>query len=415
MIPFGSSMRARRLSRIKAVRVNAPCFGRQVRDVRIVGVEEVCTPQIERIRFVSNATPAYDGAAIVTQCREAARARLVAQMQPLMASLSERLQKEAQSSRDREERDQYADAASRLRDKHAAFAEAFEKELVARVDASTQALQSGRLRGGDEEDLSMLKTNLLENQVAVNKLAVLLKQAAGADLSEFSARIASAFGRRVLDDGDNPVGPMAIAYAVYSGIEALDLKSQAARALRPDLEKRLVTPVCELYRVMNGALERAGISPAAPRGEGASHEAAVSGAGAAADGQHGAEASAKAQAAAAQTVAAMLGVAAVPAPVAMFLQETWTQVLARAHAQGTDSAAWRDAVDVMNELIASVKPGIDTAERARLKGVLPGLLKSLQAGMDAVALDAGKRKAVLDMLMDHHREILLGGARPAHT
>ena len=49
----------------------------------------------------------------------------------------------------------------------------------------------------------------------------------------------------------------------------------------------------------------------------------------------------------------------------------------------------------MNELIASVKPGIDVAERARLKGVLPGLLKSLQAGMDAVALDAGKWEEVV--------------------
>jgi len=151
---------------------------------------------------VSNTTPAYDGTAIVTQCREAARTRLVAQLQPLMASLSERLQKEAQASRDRDERDQYADAARRLRDRQAAFVEAFEKELVGRVAASTQALRSGRLREGDDEDLSMLKTNLLENQVAVNKLAVQLKQAAGADLAEFSGRIASAFGRRALDDGD---------------------------------------------------------------------------------------------------------------------------------------------------------------------------------------------------------------------
>jgi hypothetical protein len=105
----------------------------------------------------------------------------------------------------------------------------------------------------------------------------------------------------------------------------------------------------------------------------------------------------------------------VPPPVAKFLQETWVQVLARAHAHGTDSAPWRDAVNVMNELIASVKPGIDAAERTRLKGMLPGLLKSLQAGMEAVALDPETRKEVLDMLMVHHREILLGGARPAHT
>ena len=343
-------------------------------------------------RLVSTAT--YDGTAIVSQCREAARTRLGAQLRPLLVSLAERL---AKAGGDRDEREQYARAAQRLRGGEAAFMEAFEKELVERIDASTQALRSGRL-GGEDEDLSTLKTNLLENQVAVSKLAVHLKQAAGAELGQFSGRIASVFGRRVLDDGDNPVGPMAIAYAVYAGIGALDLESHATRALRADLEKQLAAPVCELYRVMNGALERAGISP--------------HGAPAAAKASGGAVDAAAAQAAAERTVAAMLGVASVPPPVAMFLQETWTQVLMRAYAQGPDSPPWRDAVDVMNELIASVKPGIDPAERARLKTVLPGLLKKLQAGMDAVQLDANKRKAVLDMLMVHHREILLG---PGHA
>jgi hypothetical protein len=357
---------------------------------------------------VSNVAAAYDGAAILGQCREAARTRLGAQLPPLLASLAEKLQKDSQGSR--EEREQFADAGRRLRDGHAVFAAAFQKELVDRIDASTQALQSGRLRNGEDEDLSTLKTNLLENQVAVNKLAVQLKQAAGAELAQFSGRIAAVFGRGVLDDGDNPIGPMAIAYAVYAGVDALNLNSHAARALRPDLEKRLVAPVIDLYKVMNAALERAGIAPAAPRGA-----AEKGSAGAAAGGaQPGSAPSEAARAAAARTVAAMLGVASVPAPVAMFLQETWTQVLALAHAHGTDSAPWRDAVDVMNELIASVKPGIDPAERARLKSVLPGLLKRLQAGMDAVALDAAKRKAVLDMLMVHHREILIG-PRPAQS
>lgn len=360
---------------------------------------------------MSNATPAYDGGAIVNQCREAVRTRLSAQLPPLLGSIADRLLKESQATRDREERDQYADAANRLRGRQAAFVEAFQTELVARIDASTQALQSGRGGSGDDEDLSTLKTNLLENQVAVNKLAVLLKQGAGAELSPFTGRIASVFGRWMLDDGDNPVGPMAIAFAVYAGVDALELKSRAARAIRPDLEKQLVAPVCELYRVMNGALERAGIAPVDPGGA----PAQVAADAGAADGAGGSQPSPAAQAAAAQTVSAMLGVAAVPPPVATFLTEIWTQVLARTHAQGTNSAAWRDAVDVMNELIASVKAGIDPAERARLKGVLPGLLKKLQAGMDAVALDADKRKAVLDMLMVHHREILLGGARPVHA
>jgi hypothetical protein len=259
----------------------------------------------------------------------------------------------------------------------------------------------------------MLKTNLLENQVAVSKLAVHLKQAVGAELTQFSSRIASAFGLGTLDDGDNPIGPMAIAYAVYAGIGALDIKARVARAMRPDLEKQLVAPVSDLYRLMNGAHERAGLSPAGPRG--ASHGGQRAGSAPGTSGPQDAHPSSAAKTAAAQTVAAMLGVAAVPAPVATFLTETWSQVLARVHAQGTGSAAWRDAVDVMNELIASVKPGIDPAERARLKGVLPELLRKLQAGMDSVAFDAEKRKAVLDMLMVHHREIIVGGARPAHA
>ena len=354
---------------------------------------------------MSNATATYDGGAIISQCREAARTRLGAQLPPLLTLLADRLHKESQGSRDREERDHLADAERRLRGGHAAFVEAFQKELVERIDASTSALQSGRLRQGEDEDLSTLKTNLLENQVAVSKLAVQLKQAAGAELAQFSARIASVFELAALDDGDNPIGPMAIAYGVYAGVDALNLNSRAARALRPDLEKQLVAPVIDLYKVMNGALERAGIVPAAGRAT----ATPAPGSTPPAEGKP----TAAAQAGAAQTVAAMLGVASVPAPVASFLQDTWSQVLALAHAHGTDSGQWRDAVDVMNELIASVKPGIDPAERARLKAVLPGLLKKVQAGMDAVALDANQRKAILDMLMVHHREILLGGARPA--
>ena len=354
----------------------------------------------------------YDGGTIVAQCRDAARTRLVAHLQPLLQSLAERLYKESETSRDREEREQYAHAAHRLRQGHATFVAAFEKEWVARVDAASQILQSSRLRREDADDLSTLKTNLLENQVAVSKLAVQLKQSAGADLAEFSARIATAFGRGALDDGDNPIGPMSIAHAVYAGVEALDLKSRAVRALRPDLEQRLVAPVCELYRLMNGALERAAIPPADPASA-PTREASVTDEAEAFGEAQDSQFSAKAQAAAVQTVSAMLGVASVPPPVATFLHDTWVQVLARAHAQGTDSPGWRDAVDVMNELIASVKPGADAAERARLKSVLPGLLKRLQGGMDAVAMDADQRKAVLDMLMVHHREILLG-TRPVH-
>jgi hypothetical protein len=40
--------------------------------------------------------------------------------------------------------------------------------------------------------------------------------------------------------------------------------------------------------------------------------------------------------------------------------------------------------------------------------LLPPLLKKVTLGMDAVMLDPESRKAVLDALMAHHRELLHG-------
>ncbi len=64
------------------------------------------------------------------------------------------------------------------------------------------------------------------------------------------------------------------------------------------------------------------------------------------------------------------------------------------------------------ELVWSLKPKPDPAERAKLMGALPALLKKVGAGMEA-ELDADGRKLVFDALMAHHREILQPTAKPA--
>jgi hypothetical protein len=351
---------------------------------------------------------------VLAQCRTAALQRLCAQIEPILAALADECHKRLQASRDREERDDYAGAVGRLRDQHAEFLEGFQKEYAEQFEAAAQGLAGAGTvrRDASGDDLAMLKTNLLENQVAVGKLAAQLKQAAAAELAQLSARMATLFRRAAVDDGDNPLGPLAIANAVYAGIAELDLPGRVMRAMRPEAEQRLVAPVRELYQALNGALDRLGIAPAAPQ---AAQPPALPAAPApaAANENTGAIAPSPAsKAAASAAVSSALHGAGAPPAIALFLQETWTAVLARAHAaQGVDGAAWSESLATMNELLATLRPASDPAERARLVGLLPAMLKRLTAGMDAVALDAGKRKAVLDALMPLHRELMRGPAK----
>jgi hypothetical protein len=93
----------------------------------------------------------------------------------------------------------------------------------------------------------------------------------------------------------------------------------------------------------------------------------------------------------------------------LFFSQTWVRVVARAHAAG--GAAWQQVAGTTQELVWSLKPKPDPAERAKLMGALPALLKKVGAGMEA-ELDADGRELGLDALMAHHREILQPAAKP---
>jgi hypothetical protein len=345
---------------------------------------------------------------VLVQCRSAALARLCKQLEPIITALADECHKRVLGGRDREERDDYAHAVGRLRERHAEFLEGFKKRYGEQFEAATRALHGADTvrRDASGDDLAMLKTNLLENQVAIGKLAAQLKQAA-TELVQVPARMATLFRRAAVDDGDNPLGPLAIANAVYAGVAELDLPGRVMRAMRPELEQRLVAPVRELYQGLNGALVRLGIAPAVQKPAPARPPAqpAASAPATASDGANAAAPSPASQAAARAAVSSALHGAGTPAAVALFLQETWTAVRARAHAaQGVDGAAW-------SESLATLRPPPDPAERSRLVGVLPVMLERHTAGMDAVALDPAKRKAVLDALMPLHRELMRGPSK----
>ncbi len=345
---------------------------------------------------------------MLTQCRLTAERRLFAAIEPMLDAIAAQLNERGQQAKDREDRDSLFQCAGRLQSQRPAFLEGFRKEFLQRFETYANALQgTGSSRDElDREAAAMLKTNVLENEVAVIRLSVKLKAETHPELGELSRRVITLCRLHALDDGHNPLGPVPIAHAMYAGLAQARIDGAGSRALRPMVEERLGAPVRELYRALNQLLQSLGIAPAvvrpAPQPPNAAPppEPAAAAPAAAAPGPSD-------QIAAARAVAAAVAGVALPPAVETFLKQNWLGLLARMHAaKGPDGAPWRESVASMQELVASLKPKADPAERAKLHAALPMILKRIAVGMDALGMSPADRKPVLDALIAAHREIL---------
>jgi hypothetical protein len=372
------------------------------------------------------AASALNKGVVLTQCRVAAERKLAQALDPLLDAAVERLAELGQQEQDLRGREQYLTGAMRLRSQRDGYYAGFRKGFGERFDANARAM----MRGGpgweelDRETAAMLRTNVLENEVAIIKLGVRLKEASREDLAGFSARLVTLFRLHELDDGENPLGPAAIAHGVYAGFVAARVEGHAARALRPLIEERLLAPVRELYRGLNHALDGLGITPhVAPAAARAAAPDAVSAATArpspaaplpAAPPVAGApEAAAPpavslaAETAAARRMVGLLRDRQVPEALLPFLRHASVRALALAYETGGEQgAAWRDAVRTVEDLLWSIAPKPDATSRARLRTMLPDMLKRIDAGMASVALPAEERRRILDALMAIHRALL---------
>jgi hypothetical protein len=338
-----------------------------------------------------------------------AEKRLRAALEPMLDAIASELNDLGQQSKERAERDSYFQGAGRLQSERQAFLDGFRREFAERFDACAKALQgSGRSPEElDREAAAMLKTNVLENEVAVIKFSVKLKLEAAAELAELSRRLMTLCRCHALDDSDNPVGPLPIAHAMYTGFARARVEGRAARAVRAMVEAKFVEPVRELYRAVNQLLQALGIEPAAVRPAPAPPPAPRPAAPAVPPVAVDAAPTPSDEAAAAREVAAALSGAGVPPAVEAFLKRDWLGLLARARAeQGPDGPAWRQSVVSMRELVWSLKPKPDPSERAKLAAALPRILKHVALGMDAMDMPQDARRPVLDALMSVHREIL---------
>lgn len=101
-----------------------------------------------------------------------------------------------------------------------------------------------------------------------------------------------------------------------------------------------------------------------------------------------------------------------PAPVAAILNGPWTRVLERIYMREDGRhAGFAQALETVDNLIWSVLPKENADERKRLVGMLPGLLKNLQQGMEIAAVESEDRGRFFSTLVDCHAAAVKAGLR----
>lgn len=96
-----------------------------------------------------------------------------------------------------------------------------------------------------------------------------------------------------------------------------------------------------------------------------------------------------------------------PGAVLEFLVEHWLRYLLMAHARsGRNGAEWKEAVEAMDQLIWSVEPKEKPEDRRKLAASVPGLVKRITAGMQAIEAAKEVRERFFGELMKIHTQYL---------
>ncbi len=102
----------------------------------------------------------------------------------------------------------------------------------------------------------------------------------------------------------------------------------------------------------------------------------------------------------------------IPAPVAAMLRGPWTRVLERLYLRdGGRNQRFAEALETVDQLIWSVQPKTDAAQRKDLVAALPLLLRRLQEGLEIATVETEDRGRFFSALVDCHAVAVKAGLR----
>ena len=96
-----------------------------------------------------------------------------------------------------------------------------------------------------------------------------------------------------------------------------------------------------------------------------------------------------------------------------FLCQHWIQVMELAALSGGSAgAAWQEAAKTAADLLWSVQPKADAEDRKRLAGLVPGLIRGINAGLDRIGTPLETRRPFLDACFNLQTASLRGSPPP---
>lgn len=92
----------------------------------------------------------------------------------------------------------------------------------------------------------------------------------------------------------------------------------------------------------------------------------------------------------------------------------WAEIVVQAMiSEGQEAPAVQRLLQLVDELIDSLRPRRDRAERERLRHQLPSLVKQLEQALEAISLSEARRKTLMLELMQLHGRVLSGQVKAA--
>jgi hypothetical protein len=105
-----------------------------------------------------------------------------------------------------------------------------------------------------------------------------------------------------------------------------------------------------------------------------------------------------------------------PQAVAEFFAQQWLKLLIVLHVkEGAESAAFKDALGLMDQLIWSIEPKCTTDERRKLAKMLPEMVKQVTAGLKTGGVEDGVRVRFFNELMQFHAQAISAVAQAAQV
>lgn len=311
------------------------------------------------------------------------------------------------------------------------FRKHFEQRYVQACRRRKAALISGHVIDFDVSHLRIVEHDLLEDAIDPEMVTEAIRNGSWGALYELTKWFRKALEYPELNPNDIPVGPKLIAEAASAAIKAHFCRNEVKHRLMRALSRQLPGRINQIYRDLvhhlipqvseSSLMDRDDSDPYAMPEDGTPAAPPVGSALDALD-MTGTGLESRVSAApdaACDAVSHCMSGSALPKVISDFLTGQWQAYLVNIHTKhGASSHAWKDAIQTMDDLVRSLRSKPSAEDCARLVKELPGLVKRLSKGLEALGEPLEMRDRFFISLAKCHVKVLTAArtfGAPAHA